>query len=344
MNCAASPLSLLCTQIHSSIQASKEFVNTLRQSEAATRVVLIDPVLKLLGWDVSNLHCVEIEKSKNNLRVDYCLKRQDGTVFAIVEAKCLGSDLDKPDVPRQIGDYQRTFITKDMWLTDGIRWHLYDDYDPTQPPKRHSLIEDDPVDLALRLLHKLDVLRGWSFTLPAATGYDVIDQLRRADERIAKLETTVTQFVTRGATNSVRVGADSNEPDAVNQHGGWRNMKDCGHVSCVKVTAVRLPDGTEVPVKYWKEVLAAVAEFVLAKLPSIELPIYDSSRGKRLLISCEKSTMRQPQTLLSGRNGQTVYVETNYSANTIIEKSLHLVGFLGNKDVPQEVAVLLQGQ
>ena len=50
----------------------------LRESEYRTRLLLIDPLLRLLGWDVEDFHCVEIEfrtAESVNERADYALKR-----------------------------------------------------------------------------------------------------------------------------------------------------------------------------------------------------------------------------------------------------------------------------
>ena len=61
----------------------------LRESEYRTRLLLIDPLLRLLGWDVEDFHCVEIEfrtAESVNERADYALKKGESKV-AIVEGE-----------------------------------------------------------------------------------------------------------------------------------------------------------------------------------------------------------------------------------------------------------------
>ena len=58
-------------------------------SEFRTRILLIDPVLRLLGWDVENPDLVELEyqpAESNRRSADYVLKNNKKNV-AIVEAK-----------------------------------------------------------------------------------------------------------------------------------------------------------------------------------------------------------------------------------------------------------------
>ncbi len=45
----------------------------LSKSEASTRVALIDPILKALGWDTSNPNMIEFEKTLPQSRADYAL-------------------------------------------------------------------------------------------------------------------------------------------------------------------------------------------------------------------------------------------------------------------------------
>ena len=59
MDRAASPLTELCSQLHSIVETSRQFQSILRGSEAATRAALVNPLLKALGWNVSDLNRVE---------------------------------------------------------------------------------------------------------------------------------------------------------------------------------------------------------------------------------------------------------------------------------------------
>ena len=69
--------------------------STLKKNEAATRAVLIDPVLRSLGWDTANTYMVEVEKRMDSVRADYALYDSNSAPQIIVEAKALGTDFDQ---------------------------------------------------------------------------------------------------------------------------------------------------------------------------------------------------------------------------------------------------------
>ncbi|MGI4760500.1 MAG: hypothetical protein ACRYF0_07335 [Janthinobacterium lividum] len=63
----------------------------MSKNEAATRAVLIDPVLRALGWDTTNLLLVEPERTvENKQSLDYVLKDRSGKIQSVIEAKKLG--------------------------------------------------------------------------------------------------------------------------------------------------------------------------------------------------------------------------------------------------------------
>jgi hypothetical protein len=58
-----SPLSNLCDVLGEIKGSARQYQSILTKNEASTRAVLIDPVLRALGWDTANTHMVEIEKT-----------------------------------------------------------------------------------------------------------------------------------------------------------------------------------------------------------------------------------------------------------------------------------------
>ena len=65
----------------------------LRKNETRTRQVLVDPLLRELGWNVEDPDSVELEFRGKGLRPDYALMLNRSAV-ALVEAKKLGANLD----------------------------------------------------------------------------------------------------------------------------------------------------------------------------------------------------------------------------------------------------------
>lgn len=81
----------------------KETIETLREriqahraylegNETRTRQVLIDPMIRALGWDVENPDSVELEYGIEGKRADYALMGSERPI-AVVEAKVLGTQL-----------------------------------------------------------------------------------------------------------------------------------------------------------------------------------------------------------------------------------------------------------
>ena len=95
----------------------------LERGEAATRQAAVDPVLRALGWDTSNLDEVDPEYSdRSGGKVDYGL-RHGSRVLAFVEAKAAGTNLD-----RELEQLLRYVFSEGVTLaalTDGLEWWLY---------------------------------------------------------------------------------------------------------------------------------------------------------------------------------------------------------------------------
>jgi predicted type IV restriction endonuclease len=94
-----SPLTSLVDVIRQAVDSAQRYGVTLRKNEAATRAVLIDPILRALGWDIANTSMVEVEKVLNNTRVDYALYDGNGDVGVVVEGKALDKVLGDGQVP-----------------------------------------------------------------------------------------------------------------------------------------------------------------------------------------------------------------------------------------------------
>ena len=104
-----------------------EYDDYLRRSEYNTRILLIDPVLRKLGWDVEDPELVrmEVELARpKGLRADYVLLEHDVPV-AIVEAKSFGRGLEDDRFLNQAAQYAGYAGVSFFVLTDGNIWRLY---------------------------------------------------------------------------------------------------------------------------------------------------------------------------------------------------------------------------
>lgn len=95
----------------------------LRENETRTRMALIDPLLRALGWDVFDPGVVTPEYKGDGGLADYALLRSDGRPAAIVEAKKLGEALSSHRM--QMLNYANASGIDYAGLTDGNHWELY---------------------------------------------------------------------------------------------------------------------------------------------------------------------------------------------------------------------------
>ncbi len=100
--------------------------------ETPTRYLLIDPVIKSLGWDVSNMDECSTEwpmpPGQWFKRVDYALGDCNGDVVVVIEAKSLRTSVkNRPSgLENQLAGYVRGMNDGVAVLTNGVIWHLYE--------------------------------------------------------------------------------------------------------------------------------------------------------------------------------------------------------------------------
>lgn len=106
-----------------------EFSEYLEGNETGTRQVLIDPLLRVLGWEVADPKQVRLEFGISKLDggkkfADYALMRNDEPV-AVVEAKRLHTKtLDAAVGAAMVEAVERGI--KYILVTDGDQWRVYD--------------------------------------------------------------------------------------------------------------------------------------------------------------------------------------------------------------------------
>ena len=112
--------------------------SSLSQNEFRTRIVLIDPILNALGWNVTNPDQVTIEyiMSVGGGTSDYALL-QDGKPIAIVEAKKLGADLKNHYA--QMLNYANAQGIPYALITDGNTWEMFEVFRPANLEERRML-------------------------------------------------------------------------------------------------------------------------------------------------------------------------------------------------------------
>ena len=100
-----------------------KYRNSLNENETRTRTQLIDPLLRALGWDVSDPRYVIPEFKVSDGWADYALLRDNGKPAAMLEAKKLDEPL-KPAHRAQMLKYAIELGIPYTGLTDGNHWEF----------------------------------------------------------------------------------------------------------------------------------------------------------------------------------------------------------------------------
>lgn len=233
----------------------------MSKNEAATRAALIDPVLRALGWDTAAVNLVLPEYAvSNKQRPDYFLRRKNGETHIVIEAKKLGEDLDKLGHTGKLIGYAFTLKPAYHFVTDGLKWHCYSPSHSQYEPYAHIVLSaDNLLTAALQLLQLLDATHG-GHGLPMPKGN--ISALPTVKTQPAPAQPTASQLTKKAIakrpyqqlTVALILGSSFGKP-------AW----------------LRLPDGTEYPLKSWRDILVKSVELVLGVCPDLKLPLVDKA-------------------------------------------------------------------
>lgn len=286
--------------------------NIFRKNEAATRAALIDPVLRALGWDTANVQMVEPEKTlSNELRIDYLLNDPTGQPWVVIEAKCLGSSLDKYGYVGKILGYALTLNVHTVCITDGITWHLHTHLQHGKSePVVFSLLETDLLPAANELIRWLDAAQ-------AGHGIPPIGNLIESVTEVAS-----SQLGKKAEVQRIRIKALKEKSDSVSAY--FTDLTQLNSTSIQpgqKPKQLRLPNGTIKPIAIWKDILLEVCYLVLSTNSNLVLPFPDKAGKKRFLFSFTKP--EGGSSTLTSYQGRPAFILTHYSAADCIANALY---------------------
>lgn len=314
---------------------------TLRENETRTRMALIDPLLRALGWDVSDPAMVTPEYSVGASRADYALLTLSGIPSALVEAKKLDESLASHRM--QMLNYANASGIPYAGLTDGNHWEMYTVFD--QAPIEQRRILDVSIDKAPAHESALKFLLLWQPNLtsgqPVPANEPVLaNQERSENSQTAKLSTDVPSE----STPVVEVA----EPAKAAQGSSiWKPLSDIIYqMGDSKPIGIRFSGEIAKPVKNWVDTWFEVCEWLAAngKLTASDCPVPSpSGQGVRVLINTNSqhppsskhpggNNFAQPRTTSTG-----LFIETNYNPQNSIRNSRFLLEKLG---VPLETVEL----
>lgn len=328
---AASPLATICQVIQKVCATAAANASLFHNNEAATRAALIDPLLRALGWDTSDVRMVEPERTvANKQSLDYVLKDAAGHIRSVIEAKKLGESLDKiGHVGAAIG-YAFSLKPKSFFITDGLNWHYYSPaHSNYQPVETLSLLDVDPIKTALGLIQWLDAAQsGYGIQAPDAAPTAV---LRRASPLLAGASRPPAKSVAERL--SKQKGPALSTPEFIDVAQLHLPSLQPGQ----KPKQLCLPNGAIESVLTWKDILLAVARLVLATNPNLPISFPDKAGKKRFLFSAAKPEIGS--STLTAYRGQPVFICTNYSAADCIANAVYAAQQLPTSQQTASLAV-----
>lgn len=293
------PLKDLFTQIEIVRDRIKAFPDKLRKSEALTRYVLIDPVLRSLGWDTEDPTQVQPEFSTEQGRPDYALL-WNGKPHIMVEAKSLNGDLEKA-IDK---GFQYCWKNKVPFyvVTDGNVWEIYDLKEMGGKQIVKAILTDDSAGVAARSLLAL-----WHPAMPVIeiVPPSVVAPRNEIAKQKAQSDVTLPQLLEKLKRKVIPSGAPPPKRMA-------------------------FPNGTVHNIRRWRDILSFSVEWVSDDLKGA-LPVPTGPRAKSYLIANKADGLKSPK-----RVGP-FYVDMHASAREIVRRSVYLLEYL--KHDPNAVTI-----
>ena len=229
-------------------------------SEWQTRYVLIDPLLRELGWDTGNPDQVIVEYSLGKKRADYALLKS-GRPEIIVEAK-------PPSTPLKDGLTQAfDYTTKKMEaryfsVTNGV---ICEVYDTSKPPVDMKIVSFDLKNQspAVVCLHALALWR------PSVESNHVI----AAQAPVVGMDHSPT------GTKESETSNETNDPPEYD----WQPLTEVGSQTPASFPVeVQFPDGSRAPLKEGYTLVEEVVKWLTDK-GMLNEPVPSQKSGKRIV-------------------------------------------------------------
>ena len=341
-----SPLTNLCDVLIQVVGSAHQYESTLKNNEAATRAVLIDPVLRALGWDTANANMVEVEKTQANVRADYALYDSNSISRIIVEAKPLGKNFHSR-VSKDFVKYAYTFEVSDLFLTDGIRWHHFDHFNPNdfQASQAIDISKDDVVSCAAYLVRHMDAARFW----PVEQNIDALSQkVEELDSKLSTMQKDLDKVLRKKDASSENIPNSSAKylnirPAVLSQeNSGFIPLVKLENVVGKKPSYLRLPDESIVRISAWKDVLRECCKFALENAPSIDIPFPDRVGKKISLFDIVRPANQSISFLPESYKGKNIYIYLNYDSHNCVANSLYVLEQVPSEFKACEVAVVIK--
>ena len=320
-------------------------------NETETCERIIYPLIKGAGYSPLEIKSQDRDAAKQ--KPDYTIlpNTPDHTWF--LEAKSWGVSLDDNHVVQAI-NYANTQGKRWVILSNGREWRLYDNKLFGTADKKHVCtvdLMDETFASFLEAMSKPSITQG------KLEGYVSNERLYAClNQQLTKVDSEIIRAIGRVMSklpglNSVSLkdivdyfksNASSPKPDAPTPpnipeqvdvvpvepepngaQAAPRSLSlaelESALITGRKVALLRLPNGAEIPVRRWKDILIEVTIYSFTNGAVPQLPLYFGPRSKSPLVaavgSMEATKLREPITLPSPHSG--ICIETHFSATSI---------------------------
>lgn len=286
-----------------------EHGDELRQSEALTRYVLIDPLLRELGWNTEDPDTVKPEFSASGGWADYAL-HNNGKPVMMLEAKKLDTDL--RDAVSQGIQYCLEEGTKYFSVTDGIRWEIYEPHKLIGIDEKRIISFDlKGTSVAEACLKALALWRPGVISGHVQVGQTPIVGL--PDEQPSTTKSQPTQ----------KTPVQPLSPDTE----GWQPLSELNpQKGDSKPTEILFPDDKSVSINTWKAIMVEIVRWLINnnKLNESHCPV---GRAKNYLVA----TSPKHSTGTNFRSVEKIgsfYIETHSSGIGIVQNIKYIIEYV----------------
>lgn len=289
----------------------------LRQSEALTRYVLIDPLLRELGWDTEDPHKVRPEAGGLGGIADYELRQGDSTV-ALLEAKKLGQGV-TPDGIGQALNYCNQRGIAYMIVSDGDKWEMYEVFRQARIEDRKlapfSISADAAYQCALKALYL------WQPNLGSGKRVE-----SPPEQTMAPMPAPQSPAVLAEPPTPTPAPTPVSGPPVSPSTDEWTSLVDLRPGTGKNApSTIRLPDREERQIKNWTHVLLEVAAW-LSRTGRLTRDMCPLRLGKiRYIVHTEARHSNGKEFIALRQLPNGMFLEANYNANNSAENARFLL-------------------
>ena len=284
------PLTDALALVHDRIRS---FEPEFTSNEQQTRLSLVDPILKALGWDPQDPSFVRVEhpvrqRNRRPTRADYTLLDSNDESIAFVEAKKLGTDLGPAH--HQLFEYGTGESVPYAIATNGTNWAVYKQEQTGTDFSSKQLLAVSITDQPSTLV-AIKLLSLWHGLLTSQSSIDQIAPALDTLETQQLVPKTASVLTPRTATEEDRrqpLPKPVSPERVVQETTGDRSittftLRNPSDVTRGKPARLTLPRGTSRQIGSWKSLLIEVVTWLYdSNQLNVKIP-WPPNRTRKLL-------------------------------------------------------------